>query len=597
MGTKIMKNFIFLVFYMAIFLSLAEGSERITEQTKVKILTQTAALTHEQTKTYGEGYFSGTASSEPMSGVSTPLSEEKIIEGVKISQEKISLDLKGIDIVELFRILSLKMNLTIVPTRSVTGRVNVFLNSLTFDDALDVILVSQDLACVKKGNIITIMTAAEYERFYGKKYNETRKFKTIKLNYAKPAAVFNALTQIKSDIGKIISDETSGTIILIDTPDKLKFMEETIEDLDRPLITAIIELQYAKPEDIKSQISNAITPGLGEVIVDKASNKVVVSDLPSKISKIKRMIRSMDEESQQVFIDVEIIQISVNNKFQRGIDWEKIYTNPKLHSLDLIGKFPVSPDISAYQKIVYGALAEDEYTATLQFLQRYGDVKTMSRPRIAVINNQEAKIMVGSREAYVTQTISQAETTTVTSENVAFIDVGVKLNVVPTVHKDGYISLKIKPEVSAVTDTLTTAIGSTVPIVTTSEVETVAKVKDGVMIMVAGFTQHEKKNTVSGLPIVSKAPFVGTLFGTRTQEEPVTKELIVFLTPHLIKGDTTAIDTGLERYIPNAIMPEDIKDAIVLKELENIEIKQEKERKDLSEVNIQERTKGMKHYQ
>jgi len=589
-----MNKLFFLVFYMMIFLSLAEGAEQTAGQTKDETLAQTAVLTYEQAQTQGQSYFSGTAPSEPMSGLSASLSEEKAAEGIKISQEKISLDLKGIDIVELFRVLSLKMGLTIVPTKSVTGRVNVFLNDLTFDDTLDVILVSQDLACVKKGSIITIMTSAEYERLYGKKYNETRKFKTIKLNYAKPSAVFSALAQLKSDVGKIIGDEASGTVILIDIPDKLKFMEETIEDLDRPLMTAIIELQYARPEDVKSQISSAITPGLGEVIVDKASNKVVVTDLPSKISKIKRMIQSMDEESRQVFIDVELIQVAVNNKFQKGIDWEKIYTDPKLHSLNLIGKFPVSSDVSAYQKIVYGALAEDEYTATLQFLQTYGDVRTVSRPRITVVNNQEAKIMVGIREPYVSQTISRAETTTVISENVAFIDVGVKLNVVPTINKDGYISLKIKPELSEVTDTLKTPTGSTIPIVTTSEVETVVKVKDGTMIMIAGFTKHEKRNSVSGLPIISKIPFAGALFGAHDQEEPVNAEFIVFLTPHLIKRDITAIDTGLVKYIPNNIMPEDIKDAIILKELENIEVKSFSPFQ--GETAMQEKTKDAKHY-
>ena len=592
-----MKNFIFLIFYIIMFLGLIEGVNQATGQSQDETLTQTAALTPEKAQIPEKGYSPGVELGQSIPDVSTFLLEEKISEGIKISQEKISLDLKGIDIVELFRILSLKMGLTIVPTKSVTGRVNVFLNSLTFDDALDVILVSQDLTCVKKGNIITIMTAAEYERLYGKRYNEMRKFKTIKLSYAKPSAVFTALAQLKSDVGKIIVDEASGTIVIIDIPDKLKFMEETIKDLDRPLVTVIIQLQYANPESIKSQISNAITPGLGEVIVDKASNKVIVSDLPSKISKIKKMIKSMDEESQQVSIDVEIIQVVVSNKFQSGINWEKIYTDPKLQSLNLIGEFPVSPDVSAYQKIVYGALAEDEYTATLQFLQTYGDVKTVSRPRITVINNQEAKIMVGSREPYVTQSISKSSTTEVISENLAFIDVGVKLNVVPTVHKDGYISLKIKPEVSSVTGTLKTGIDSVIPIVTTSEAETVTKIKDGAMIMVAGFTQYEKRKNVSGLPIVSKAPFAGALFGTRTQEDPVTKELIVFLTPRLIKGDKTAIDTGLGRYIPNDMMPEDIKDAIVLKELENIIAKQEDGKKDSIEVDIQEKTKGMKHYQ
>ena len=80
---------------------------------------------------------------------------------------RISLDLKGIDIIELLRILSLKMGMNIAPSKNVAGRINIYLNNLTFQDALDVILISQDLACDRQENAINVMTAEEYEKFYG----------------------------------------------------------------------------------------------------------------------------------------------------------------------------------------------------------------------------------------------------------------------------------------------------------------------------------------------------------------------------------------------------------------------------------------------
>ena len=81
---------------------------------------------------------------------------------------RISLDLKGIDIVELFKILSLKMNVNIVPTKDVTGRVNIFLNNVTLEDALDIILINNSLAAVKEKNIITIMPLEQYVQLYGR---------------------------------------------------------------------------------------------------------------------------------------------------------------------------------------------------------------------------------------------------------------------------------------------------------------------------------------------------------------------------------------------------------------------------------------------
>jgi type II secretory pathway component GspD/PulD (secretin) len=638
---------IFIVlFIISIGYCLAEGSDQTTGQSQGQPPTQTAAQGQGQPP-YGyppsggppgqampgasvplgaqsqpQASSSSTPSSQAESSqaveTSTPLSEEKIAEGVKVSQEKISLDLKGIDILELFRILSLKMGVTIVPTRSVTGRVNIFLNNLTFDDALDVILMSQDLTCVKKENIITIMTVSEYERLYGKKYNETRKIETVKLNYAKPSTVFSALAQLKSDVGKIIADETSGTLFLIDIPEKLELMKKTVVDLDVAPLTEIIDLKYAKPADIKTHLSSAITTGPGEIFVDERSSKIVVSDLPEKMKKLKRIIKAFDEETRQVFIEAEIVQISLRDENQRGINWEKFFNEKDLHSLDFQGTFPVNPSFSpspalttSALQMAIGVLSSDHYTSTLQLLQSYGDTKILSRPRIAVINNQEAKIMVGSREAYVTQTLSQAETTTVTSESIQFIDVGVKLNVVPTISKDGFISMKIKPEVSSVRETLTTSMGSVVPIVETAEAETVVKVKDGSMIMIAGLMKEEKRKDALDVPFFSRIPILGMIFSSRAHQKKNT-EVIVFITPHIISGDALVAGTEPEKLIPPSIMPKELKDSIISKKVEDIQLKPlevslpaDKSKiestpapvkEEESTIDIQEKAKGIKEY-
>ena len=96
-------------------------------------------------------------------------------------EERITLDLKGVEVGELFKILSLKSGRTIIATPEVKGRISVFLNNLTFDDALDVILTMQDLACEKNDNLVKVMTSAEYGELFGRKFNEKKKIKVIKL--------------------------------------------------------------------------------------------------------------------------------------------------------------------------------------------------------------------------------------------------------------------------------------------------------------------------------------------------------------------------------------------------------------------------------
>jgi type II secretory pathway component GspD/PulD (secretin) len=550
----------------------------------------------------------------------SPISEEEVNEGVKVSKERISLDLKGIDIAELFKILSLKMGLTIVPSKGVTGRINIFLNNLSFEDALDVILISQDLAYEKKGNILNVMTSSEFTTLYGKKYNEKREFKTFKLNYAKPSTVFNALGQIKSDIGKVIVDEATGTVFLIDIPEKLALMENTIKDLDQTPQTEVFNIKYAKPADIKTQLTSAITSGTGEVFVDERSSKAVVSDLPAKMKRIKRMFKAFDEESYQVFIEAEILQISLRDEYLRGINWQKNFSEKHWDDLYFKGVFPLaagftpSPLFTAdYLEMAVGTLARENYTAKLQLLQTYGDVKVLSRPKIAVVNNQEAKILVGQRLAYVSQTQSQAAETTVTAENVQFIDVGIKLNIKPTINKDGFITMTIKPEISSSLEPLTTALGSVVPQIETVETETVVKVKDGVMIMIAGLLKEEKRAARSGIPVLGRIPFLGAIFGTQAAQK-VRTEIVIFLTPHLISGDRSTSIAEIEKRFPPDIIPEDMEEDLISKKAGEIKVKRPQEEKKLLQedklkagkalpiegeeksVDIQEKMKGIKEY-
>ena len=473
-------------------------------------------------------------------------------EAVPAVSEKIALDLKNIDLVELLRILSIKTGKTIAPSKDITGRISIFLNNVTFEDALDIILVSQGLACEKKNNIVYVMTYAEYKARTGREYRELRKMITIKLTYSKPSNVFNVVSQLKSEMGKLVVDEASGTLIIIDLPEKLLLMQRAVKKLDQPLETKVYDLNYAKPADAKAQLGAAITPGTGEVIIDERSGKAIVSDLPQKMDKITRLVKEIDEETRQVFLECEIVQVTLSDQFQRGINWEKVFGD-RLDGLDFAGTFPVSSALSASQKISVGTLARDKYTTVVNLLNTYGNTRILSQPLISVVNHEESNVMVGSREAYVTQTLSQGGTSTVTSEQIEFVDVGVKLKVVPTIGKDEFIILKIKPEVSSVRETITTALGSRVPIVQTSQTETVVKVKNGTMIMLGGLLERTHIDTVSGIPGLSKMPLIGPLFGNHDSEKKLT-ELVIFITPHLIRGDSETKVKDLEPYMsgPNA---------------------------------------------
>jgi TonB family protein len=179
-------------------------------------------------------------------------------------------------------------------------------------------------------------------------------------------------------------------------------------------------------------------------------------------------------------------------------------------------------------------------------LRTIGDTKVLASPRIIVLNNQEAKIHVGSREAYITSTTTQsASGPNTVSQAVNFVDIGTKLYVTPTISSDDFITMKIKPEIST-SETkriLSDGVETEIPIVTTSEAETVLMVKDGVTIIIGGLKKDNLVKTVKKIPFLGDIPLLGWLFKSNT-ETTTKSELIILLTPHIMSGEKSYVDSG-----------------------------------------------------
>jgi type II secretory pathway component GspD/PulD (secretin) len=133
----------------------------------------------------------------------------------------------------------------------------------------------------------------------------------------------------------------------------------------------------------------------------------------------------------------------------------------------------------------------------------------------------------------VTTSAVQSSTSTETAEAVNFVDVGVKLFVTPMISADGFISLKVRPEVSSVVETYKTAAGNAIPVVETSEAETTVLLRDGQTIVIAGLMKEEKTKVVNKVPWLGSVPLLGFLF-RNTVDKAVKTELVVFLTCRIV---------------------------------------------------------------
>lgn len=453
-----------------------------------------------------------------------------------------TLEIKDMDINDVLKLLASKSGLNIIAGKSITGRVTIFLQNVEVHDALTIILKANDLAYIEGHGVVEIVTAAEYEQATGHKFGDNTESTIVALQSAKAADVVAVLNQVKSQTGKIVADTQSNSVIIEDSPQKITEIMKFIGQIDIPRQTKVFNINYAKADDLAKTIGPMLTKDLGSIEFDARSNTLVVRDLPSKVDEINDMIQALDKNDKEVFIEAKIVQITLGDQYQMGVNWEKVLPNVIGHTtLNFKSAFSIPNAPSTVGTASIGTLSSGTYDAVLQALDTFGKSRTLSDPRLAVINNQEASILIGTTIPYTTSTVTTPSSgPTTSSENVSFIDTGVKLHVTPTIHEDGFITMKIKPEISnEETKTFTASDGTVIPIVDTSEVQTTVRIKDGVTIIIGGLMTNQLINNKTKVPILGDLPIIGKVFNTENRNMQKT-EIVIFLTPHIINGDIRA---------------------------------------------------------
>lgn len=466
---------------------------------------------------------------------------EEVKSGDMLAQS-VSLDLRDMDIVDVLKFLSLKGKFNVAISKTIAGSVTLVMKEVTIADALDIILKANNLAYNRVGNIFYVMTAEEYLSTYGKKFNDATDVRIVNLKYAKPSYVLAALDNLKSNVGKIVIDEDTGSVVLIDTKDNLRRMTDVLGRMDNKVETKTYRLQYAVAKDIAAQLKLRLdSKAVGSIQADDRSNQLVISAFPERMKEVEQIIRSLDSSTKAVLIEVRILQIILNPKYDYGIDWSNPLgnsANKYLRNLNVDQQFPISSTISTLGtlgSVTYGKLDPDLLQLEISALKQVINSKVIARPRLMVTNNQEANIHIGDTIPYVTSTTTGTGDTATVSEQINFIDVGIKLKVLPTINDDGFVTMKIRPEISSRTKDVETPQGAQIPQVNTTFVETNAIVQDGCTVIIGGLKQLTNKTNKQGLPYAMDMPVVGALFRNESNDFNDT-ELVIFLTPHIITG-------------------------------------------------------------
>jgi len=512
-------------------------------------------------------------------------------------EEKISVNFNDIDIIEALKFFSTKAGYNIIPTKKVKGRITLMVEDASPQDVFEVMLRSHNLAYDKKGDIYNVMSQEEYSDLYGTNFSDMRKVSIFQLTYAIPEQAAALCDALKSDLGKVLLNSDAGSILVIDIPEKLREIGLAIDSLERKnTVLEVFDLRYAQAKDIVAQLKNQLdTLNVGTIRADERTNKVIVQALPARMPDIASLIEKLDQKTKQVIVEVRIIRVRLNDSLSKGIQWEGLFQMATKYGLSYIGSYPFSAVMSATDpwrsrktvlegglapdgtdiipvdyvgsypfsgtvnnsnnfnasqptvglgNIHVGVVGHDDFDVVIRYLRTLGEVKVIATPKITVVNNQEARVHIGERQAYITNTTTQTTSTTTVAEEVTFIDVGVKLFITPTINDHGFVTLKLKPEVSNVSQFIVTTAGNQIPIINTSEAETTVIVKDATTILLGGLKEERDISQKDEVPFFSRIPLIGGLFRSSTSDKS-RSELVLMVTPHIISGDE--LTTGYAR--------------------------------------------------
>jgi len=394
----------------------------------------------------------------------------------------VSLDFRDADIQKVLSILAYKSGVNIVAGPEVTGLVTIKLKDVPWQKALEVILQTYGYAYEQKGNIITVTT-------------------------------IDNLKKRREDAMLLAEQE--------------------------PLITKTFILNYAKASSVIEAIEKMKTER-GSLNYDERTNALIITDIPNNVDLIGEVVQRLDATTPQVLIEAKIVETTLSNSENLGIDWVTQATfsgSQRPHSWPFTtataNKYMKDDNFPGAEsdEFSYGTINFNQFQAVLELLRTRTDTNILSNPRIVTLDNQTARIVVGSQYP-IPNYVYNEEQARLQINGFEYKDIGIIFEVTPHVNNAGYVTVDLEPKITEILDFVTVE-NTSLPRLSTEEAKTSVIVKDGDTLVIAGLIKDQVSEIRKKTPILGDIPLLGLVF--QKKERTVTKtDLLVFITPHII---------------------------------------------------------------
>jgi general secretion pathway protein D len=291
--------------------------------------------------------------------------------------------------------------------------------------------------------------------------------------------------------------------------------------------------------------TGVVPEGEINIVVDETNNALVIRCFQRDYKGILETIKKLDIYPKQVLIEVMLAEVTLDDTTQFGIEWSRFLTShpPNAQEVVLGARPPADPFSTAltafglrYSIVELGG----RVSAAIKAAANRGRLNVVSSPNILASNNKEAKIQIGTSQPILTSTYSGTTVTTgtpgVIEGTIEYKDVGIILTVTPRISDGGLVTLELTVEDSSVD---TTALGalSNIPVFKKTTAKTVLSVLESQMIVIGGLIGNSRNVTKRGIPLLSRIPLLGALFGDQSYTINKT-ELILLMLPHIITDHT-----------------------------------------------------------
>lgn len=273
---------------------------------------------------------------------------------------------------------------------------------------------------------------------------------------------------------------------------------------------------------------------LKDIFVDDKYNLLVLRESPEAIGLAEKLIRLHDLDEPEVMLEVEVLEINRSRLLNAGIQWSSQLTVSPLGgttSTPTSGTTTATMKLSDLKALTADTIGITVPSATINLQKTDGDANLLANPRIRVRDREKAKILIGDKVPVVTTT----STNTFVTENIQYLDVGLKLEVEPEIHLRDEVGLKLSLEVSSLVSAVKTNNGSQAYQIGTRNFSSALRLRDGETQILAGLISDEDRRSANRIPLIGELPVLGRLFGSQNDSRQK-NEIVLSITPHLIRN-------------------------------------------------------------